>query len=610
MKHGLPHENFHRGPNQGHDRRWVPNRQGPHDDFPPGSKMEKPGLLGPMPGAAVGPRGPENFGVPATSGQGMNPQSGPRTGPIPGSGPGSAPVSGPGPSPDLGGISSTGPGSSPGFQSAPSSGTGQQGKEHKLGILGPPPNQQQGPSRSDQRPGILGPPPGPMYKSPTSQGHSGLDEEQRPEDHRRGPPPERQEDEPQRFPLPDEIRPHHPNNLSSRGFRHGVPRGRGKDHIQHEQEREVGEIREDDMVPGTFPHPFSRNLTSRGFKHGLGRENRPPEDPRNRPPVDPRNRPTEDPRNRPPEDPRNRQPEDPRNRIPEDLGMRPPDDPRNRPPKDFRNRPLEDPRNRNPEDIRMRAPEDPRVEFRNRPDDSRNLPPAELRNRPIDNSRIRPDDSHYMPPDDPRRRQMEDPRNRAPERGQFQRQSNWGSSMQEGNQIPPQEHRGPSSFGEGPPFGRALPQDSQGDPRGVRNAPPDRRPSNPDIPRTQEDSKPAIRPLMSISPPPIPPGKMGMDFDLDSELQISGAGRGRKRSFDGEERDHGPSITGRVQLMQVPLMEEWHGGPGRGREDHWAESANFPDDQWNDRDQFPEGERGRGRGRHRGGPPRGRGGMR
>ena len=67
-------------------------------------------------------------------------------------------------------------------------------------------------------------------------------------------------------------------------------------------------------------------------------------------------------------------------------------------------------------------------------------------------------------------------------------------------------------------------------------------------PPSTNDNKPAIRPLMSLSPPPLPMGQQGFDFNLDlgDDSRTGGPDRrGRKRSGEQEnfrdgDRDRGP----------------------------------------------------------------------
>lgn len=91
---------------------------------------------------------------------------------------------------------------------------------------------------------------------------------------------------------------------------------------------------------------------------------------------------------------------------------------------------------------------------------------------------------------------------------------------------------------------------------------PPRQDQNP--PNTNEN-KPAIRPLMSLSPPPLPIGQQGFDFnlDLDDDSWTGGAPdrRGRKRSGEQEsfrdgDRDRGPPKALRPE-------DEWRRGPGK-----------------------------------------------
>ena len=90
--------------------------------------------------------------------------------------------------------------------------------------------------------------------------------------------------------------------------------------------------------------------------------------------------------------------------------------------------------------------------------------------------------------------------------------------------------------------------------------PPPRQEQN--APNTN-DNKPAIRPLMSLSPPPLPIGQQGFDFDLDlgdDAWKGPPDRRGRKRSGDQEgfrdDRDRGPTKAIRPE-------DEWRRGPGK-----------------------------------------------
>ena len=81
------------------------------------------------------------------------------------------------------------------------------------------------------------------------------------------------------------------------------------------------------------------------------------------------------------------------------------------------------------------------------------------------------------------------------------------------------------------------------------------------------DTKPAIRPLMSISPPPLPMGHSAFDFDLGDTWKGTPDRRGgRKRSAehdgfrDGERErgvDRGPPKTMRQE------DDQWRRGPGK-----------------------------------------------
>ena len=86
------------------------------------------------------------------------------------------------------------------------------------------------------------------------------------------------------------------------------------------------------------------------------------------------------------------------------------------------------------------------------------------------------------------------------------------------------------------------------------------------LPNTNEN-KPTIRPLMSLSPPPLPLGQQGFDFDLDDEpWKGTPDRRGRKRSAeqegfrDGERPDRGPD---RGPPKPMRPEDEWRRGPGR-----------------------------------------------
>lgn len=111
--------------------------------------------------------------------------------------------------------------------------------------------------------------------------------------------------------------------------------------------------------------------------------------------------------------------------------------------------------------------------------------------------------------------------------GLFDRRDSWGSPQH------PHDPRGPS-------------RDEPRDPRMMRGP-------GPPPPDTNE-SKPAIRPLMSLSPPPLPLGQSGFDFKLDDDLWKGAPDRrGRKRSGDQE---------GFREPKSLRPEDEWRRGPG------------------------------------------------
>ncbi|KAJ7379590.1 hypothetical protein OS493_013985 [Desmophyllum pertusum] len=141
-------------------------------------------------------------------------------------------------------------------------------------------------------------------------------------------------------------------------------------------------------------------------------------------------------------------------------------------------------------------------------------------------------------------------------------------------------------------------------------------------PPNTNENKPTIRPLMSLSPPPLPLGQQGFDFDLDDEpWKGTPDRRGRKRSAeqegfrDGERPDRGPD---RGPPKPMRPEDEWRRGPDQGPPDGWRGPEERQEDgPWHDdeRGQFPRGDFGpgsegdgamRGRGKPRGGR-RGRG---
>lgn len=86
-----------------------------------------------------------------------------------------------------------------------------------------------------------------------------------------------------------------------------------------------------------------------------------------------------------------------------------------------------------------------------------------------------------------------------------------------------------------------------------------RGPGPPPPPETNEN-KPAIRPLMSLSPPPLPIGQAGFDFGLDDDSwKGTPDRRGRKRSGEQEgfrDGDRGPPKAIRPE-------DDWRRGPGK-----------------------------------------------
>lgn len=108
---------------------------------------------------------------------------------------------------------------------------------------------------------------------------------------------------------------------------------------------------------------------------------------------------------------------------------------------------------------------------------------------------------------------------------------------------------------------RVQQRDEPRDPRMMRG--PGGPPSRPDQnPSNANENKPAIRPLMSLSPPPLPLGQQGFDFDLglgEDSWKGPPDRRGRKRSLDQEgfrdDRDRGPPKALRPE-------DEWRRGPG------------------------------------------------
>lgn len=162
--------------------------------------------------------------------------------------------------------------------------------------------------------------------------------------------------------------------------------------------------------------------------------------------------------------------------------------------------------------------------------------------------------------------------------GFFDRRDSWGSPQQ------PHDPRGP-------------PRDEPRDPRIARGPGPS--------PSDTKEAKPAIRPLMSLSPPPLPLGQTGFDFNLDDDSWKGGPDRrGRKRSSDQE---------GFREPKTMRPEEEWRRGPDQGPHDGWrGPEEPFDDGPWHDdeRGPFPSGDSPmRGRGKPRGGR-RGRGGRR
>lgn len=119
--------------------------------------------------------------------------------------------------------------------------------------------------------------------------------------------------------------------------------------------------------------------------------------------------------------------------------------------------------------------------------------------------------------------------------GVFDRRDSWGS---------PQHLHDP----------RAPPRDEPRDPRMMRGPGPP--------PPEANENKPAIRPLMSLSPPPLPMGQAGFDIGLDDDSWKGNPDRrGRKRSGDQEgfrdgDRDRGPPKAMRPE-------DEWRRGPGK-----------------------------------------------
>ena len=124
--------------------------------------------------------------------------------------------------------------------------------------------------------------------------------------------------------------------------------------------------------------------------------------------------------------------------------------------------------------------------------------------------------------------------------GLFDRRDSWGS---------PQHPHDP----------RAPPRDEPRDPRMMRGPGPP--------PPDSNDNKPAIRPLMSLSPPPLPIGQGGFDFGLDEESWKGTADRrDRKRSGEQEgfrdgEWDRGPPKPMRAE-------DEWRRGRGNNLKYH------------------------------------------
>ncbi|RMX45751.1 hypothetical protein pdam_00004175 [Pocillopora damicornis] len=182
----------------------------------------------------------------------------------------------------------------------------------------------------------------------------------------------------------------------------------------------------------------------------------------------------------------------------------------------------------------------------------------------------------------------EPPQGRGPDEppGLFSRRDSWGS----------------------PHDPRVQQRDEPRDPRMMRG--PGGPPSRPDQnPSNANENKPAIRPLMSLSPPPLPLGQQGFDFDLglgEDSWKGPPDRRGRKRSLDQEgfrdDRDRGPPKALRPE-------DEWRRGPDQGPPDGWrGPDERMDDGPWGDFGSEADGSM-RGRGKPRGGR-RGRGGRR
>ncbi|XP_068754632.1 uncharacterized protein [Montipora capricornis] len=183
------------------------------------------------------------------------------------------------------------------------------------------------------------------------------------------------------------------------------------------------------------------------------------------------------------------------------------------------------------------------------------------------------------------------------------RDPRWGGPSDE-----PQQGRGrddpPGLFDRRDNWGSQQPHDPRGPPR---DEPRDPRMSRGQVPPPSEtkENKPAIRPLMSLSPPPLPLGQAGFEFNLDDDSWKAGADRrGRKRSTDQE---------GFREPKTMRSEDEWRRGPDQGPHDGWrGPEETFEDGPWQDDDRgaFPPGDSPvRGRGKPRGGR-RGRGGRR
>ena len=74
-------------------------------------------------------------------------------------------------------------------------------------------------------------------------------------------------------------------------------------------------------------------------------------------------------------------------------------------------------------------------------------------------------------------------------------------------------------------------------------------------PPDTNENKPAIRPLMSLSPPPLPLGQAGFDFSLDDD-SWKGTPDRRARKRSGEQE-------GYRDPKAIRPEDEWRRGPGK-----------------------------------------------